>query len=65
MQLSDLVPDFLPSVPIDPFDGQPLKMAQREDELLIYSVGQDGLDNGGQDTDPRRPSDPDIVVHIK
>ncbi len=43
----ELVPAYLPEVPIDPFDGKPLKFAQREDGIVIYSVDKDGLDNGG------------------
>jgi len=63
-KLSDLVPDFLTAVPTDPFDGQSLKMTQRSGELIIYSVGQDGIDNGGQEGSAP-PGTPDIVVRVR
>jgi hypothetical protein len=46
-RLDDLVPDYLPAVPTDPFDGQPLRLRRTDDGLMIYSIGPDGTDNGG------------------
>jgi hypothetical protein len=46
-KLDDLSPKYLDSVPLDPFDGQPLKYKFRDDGVTIYSVGADGVDNGG------------------
>jgi hypothetical protein len=53
-RLADLVPDFLPSVPIDPYSQQPLLVRQSTvGEWIPYSVGHDGVDNGGNfDPDP-------------
>jgi hypothetical protein len=62
-QLSDLVPDLLAAVPTDPFDGQPLRLINRDGALIIYSVGPNGKDNGGQSG--TRPNEPDIVVRIQ
>ncbi|NQT17528.1 MAG: hypothetical protein HQ582_32535 [Planctomycetes bacterium] len=45
-RLDELVPDFLPRVPIDPFDGQPLRYAVSEEEYVLYSVGFYRVDNG-------------------
>jgi hypothetical protein len=47
--LSDLVPDYLEKIPIDPFDpaGGPLRFVRRDETYIIYSVGDDGVDNGG------------------
>jgi hypothetical protein len=45
--LGDLVPRYLTAVPRDPFDRQPLKLARRSDGLVIYSIGKDGRDDGG------------------
>jgi hypothetical protein len=46
--LSALVPEFLTSVPRDPVDGQPLRYRRDDDgAFLLYSVGEDGVDNGG------------------
>lgn len=46
--LDELVGNFLEGVPTDPFDGQPLRYRLREEGFVIYSVGVDGVDDGGQ-----------------
>jgi hypothetical protein len=49
--LGELAPEFLASVPIDPDDGKPLKYHPNADgAFLLYSVGEDGVDNGGDST---------------
>ncbi len=53
---------FLPAVPLDPYDGQPLRMKLAGGGLVLYSVGQDGIDNGGEDPEDRNL--PDIVVRL-
>jgi hypothetical protein len=45
--LAILIPDFLPKVPTDPFDGLPLRFRPFDQGVVIYSVGPDGVDNGG------------------
>ncbi len=55
--------ELLGTVPVDSYDGQPLRMIRKDGELVIYSIGQDGRDNGGQDPEDR--NDPDIVVRLK
>ncbi|MHB8652150.1 MAG: hypothetical protein ACYC8S_03375 [Minisyncoccota bacterium] len=47
--LEQLVPNYLPSVPIDPFDGKPLRYSP--EKKIIYSVGKDGVDSGGSSGD--------------
>jgi hypothetical protein len=48
VKLADLVPDFVPELPRDPMDGQPLRYKLKEDgTFLLYSIGEDGLDDGG------------------
>jgi len=46
-QLDDLVPNFLPALPIDRFNGQPLRYRLTEEGPLLYSVGADRIDDGG------------------
>jgi hypothetical protein len=46
-RLDELVPDYLPAVPADPFDGRPLRLRRLDDGIMVYSVGPDGTDNGG------------------
>ncbi|HWY88492.1 MAG TPA: hypothetical protein VNX28_17400 [Gemmataceae bacterium] len=48
---------FLDAILIDPFDGKPLRLKRRAEGLVIYSVGEDGIDNDGN-VDSVRPSDP-------
>jgi hypothetical protein len=45
--LNELVPGFLAKVPADPFAGGPLGWAVSGDDCRIYSVGPDGVDQGG------------------
>jgi len=43
--LEALVPDYLKALPIDPFDGGPLKYSRQK--RVLYCVGRDGRDLGG------------------
>jgi hypothetical protein len=38
----------LTSVPIDPYDGKPLRLTLVDGHLVIYSVGKDGKDDAGR-----------------
>ena len=38
----------MPGVPIDPYSGQPLRMAVLDGKPVIYSVGPDGKDDKAQ-----------------
>ncbi len=59
-RLDALVPEFLPSVPRDIFDGQPLRYRlQADGQFLLYSVGEDGVDDGG---DPRHATRTDTFA---
>jgi hypothetical protein len=46
--LSELTPRFLPRVPIDMFDGAPLKYRVQGDSFVIYSIGNDYIDDDGR-----------------
>jgi hypothetical protein len=53
-ELAALVPEFLPSLPRDLVDGKPLRYRLNpEGTYLLYSIGADGVDNGG---DPNPPA---------
>lgn len=46
--LDQLVPQYLTAVPLDPFDGQPLRYKKNYLRgYVIYSIGPDRQDNGG------------------
>lgn len=46
--LTEITPALIAKVPLDPFDGQPLRYRRLADGIVIYSVGRDGEDNGGK-----------------
>ncbi len=46
--LDALVGTFVERVPTDPYDGQPLRYRLQDDGFVIYSVGVNGVDDGGQ-----------------
>ncbi|HZV36184.1 MAG TPA: hypothetical protein VFB72_16530 [Verrucomicrobiae bacterium] len=46
--LKELTPTYLAVVPGDAMDGKPLRYHRKDDgTFLLYSVGEDGVDNGG------------------
>jgi hypothetical protein len=59
--LAELVPVYLPSIPLDPWDGKPIKYlppdASRPTPIL-YSVGENQIDNLGDDTLVPAPPSP-------
>jgi len=51
--LSELVPAFLAPIPVDPMSGEPLHYRfQSKERFLPYSVGENGIDDGGDPTVP-------------
>jgi hypothetical protein len=69
--LDELVPEFLPTLPLDPMDGKPLRYRLKVSGPVLYSIGADGFDGGGvkaeeeQDAYPsaERPDDGDWVLY--
>ncbi len=57
VSLDELVPDYLPEVPLDPFGGagDRLKYIVEDGRVLVYSVASDGVDDNGSELkgDPR------------
>lgn len=51
--LAELIPSVLPRMPLDPFDGEPLRFKKTAKGYVIYSVGRDGKDDGGAEQPPR------------
>jgi hypothetical protein len=63
--LDMLVPDHLPAIPADPFDGQPLRYGQLEPQIVIYSIGSDRQDDGGACRhSPAKPPGRDITFRL-
>ncbi len=47
--LESLVPEFLKAIPADPFDGKPLRYKKLAMGYVVYSIGEDGTDDGGKE----------------
>jgi len=63
--LSELVPSYLPSAPVDPFTGQPIRFSASADAYVVYSAGLNRTDNGGDVAIPlARGSDLGIRVRF-
>jgi len=41
--------EFLPAIPVDPFDGQPMRHRTLGPGSVVYSAGQGLQDHGGKD----------------
>jgi hypothetical protein len=52
--LARLVPTYLDAVPKDPFDGNDLRYKELETGFVVYSIGEDGSDDGGKEEPPKR-----------
>src|SRR5207249_7607601 len=46
--LEQLVPKYIQHVPLDPFSGRPMNYRLQGTNWLLYSVGEDGVDDGGR-----------------
>ena len=53
--LNALVPEFLDAVPVDDFDGQPLRYSA--EKKIVYSVGKNLKDDGGDDKSNAGPGE--------
>jgi hypothetical protein len=58
--LADLVPEFLPAVPLDPWNGKPLLHAGDR----VWSVGSNGLDDGGKSPEEPDSGEGDVVATV-
>lgn len=57
VKLADLAPKYLDAVPNDSFSGKPLIYKPSEKGYLVYSVGPNGIDEGGRWYDDMPPGD--------
>ncbi len=56
--LAELIPTYLDAVPKDPFDGKELRYKKLETGFVVYSIGEDGNDDGGKEKPRKRTSPP-------
>jgi hypothetical protein len=62
--LRDLVPGFVDAVSSDPFNGEPLLYRKEKAGFVVYSVGENGKDDGGK-TSAARHRGPDEVFRVR
>ncbi|MHC4617024.1 MAG: hypothetical protein ACYTEQ_04640 [Planctomycetota bacterium] len=62
--LADLVPSYLDAVPEDPFDGKALRYKKLTPGFVVYSVGEDGSDDGGKERPKSRDRKADSSYDI-
>jgi hypothetical protein len=63
--VEELVLGYLAEVPPDPYHGKPIRLRRDEDGLVVYSVGPDGADDGGQvKAEFGRPGTPDVGFRL-
>jgi hypothetical protein len=56
--LNELVPAFIAEVPLDIMDHQPLRYRRNSDDtFILWSVGDNGIDDGGIYRNPKSKSD--------
>ncbi len=71
-KLADLKPKYMKKIPTDMFNGEAdLHYTRRGDGYRLYSVGPNGIDNGGRgiadrekSTDPSANDWDDIVIRV-
>ena len=60
--LEELIPGYLPELPYDPISGKGLRYKPLETgKFLLYSIGVDGIDDGGDPTETRSNGPRDMV----
>ena len=50
---------YLDAAPANPSDGQPLRYKRTDTDAIVYSIGFDGVDNGGVDLSAEDDNDQD------
>jgi hypothetical protein len=61
--LNELPPKYLAHLPQDPFSAQPLHYQKQAAGFLLYSVGPNGVDDGGR-THDSQPRGDDVVFRV-
>ena len=64
-KLEQLVPQYLPTVPADPFAPQPLLLRRKDGRAVAYSRGPDGDDDLGLESSAKNPYRDGDVVRVQ
>ena len=54
-KLEDIDRDLLPEIPVDPYSGKPVRYRINPDGHVVYSVGNNRVDDGGEGRSDRDP----------
>ncbi len=54
----------LPAVPVDPYAARPIRFAVVDGQPTVYSIGQDGRDDGGKTDNARTPDSGDLLLRL-
>jgi hypothetical protein len=63
--LAELVPAYLNAVPLDPFDGQPVRYKKLPVGYVVYCLGLDFTDNGGREGEQFRQPGFDTTLIVE
>ena len=63
-RLEQLVPKYIEKIPDDVYSDGPILYKREGKGYVLYSVGYDGVDNGGADYDPEGVDDHDDVLRV-
>ena len=64
--LDELTPEFIQQAPIDPYQQTAFKFICRDGGFIVYSVGPDGVDNGGREVNEvEKNEEYDIRLAVK
>jgi hypothetical protein len=63
--LRALVPEFLDTVPQDPFNGYSILYRQLDDGFVVYTVGENGVDDRGQTELVKGRQPPDLGFRVR
>lgn len=62
--LEALVPKYLKAVPLDPFDGKPLRFRREDRSWTVYSIGPNGRDDFGYERVKEQRGDNYDIVFV-
>ena len=61
--LDEIPHTFMKSIPLDPFDNQPIRYNTTEEGYRVYSIGENAIDDGGVEGADRYTGD--IVMEVR
>jgi hypothetical protein len=63
-KVAGLAPEFVVEVPLDPYDGRPLRLRRVKGGVVLYSIGRDRKDDGGLAWDEKKQQG-DLVFRLR